>query len=106
MEKKVQLLALSWLSTNVYYPGPDLKNLMDTFVSCRLEFCLYLSELKLEAVTMTSSLFCTSTGIFLQPGDFNNLCNNLSVSVEETKTEPQLLGLQEPKQCGKDKKKS
>lgn len=44
--------------------------------------CLYLSELKLEAVTMTSSLFWTNTGIFLQPGDFNNLCNNFSVSAE------------------------
>lgn len=42
----------------------------------------YLSELKLEAVTMTSSLFWTKTGIFLQPGDFNSLCNNLRVSVE------------------------
>lgn len=41
----------------------------------------YLSELKLDAVTTTSSLFWTSTGIFLQPGDFNNLCSNFSVSV-------------------------
>lgn len=44
--------------------------------------CFYLSELKLEAVTMTSSLFWTNTGIFLQPGDFNSLCNNLRVSAE------------------------
>lgn len=32
---------------------------------------------------MTSSLFCTNTGIFLQPGDFNNLCNNFSVSADK-----------------------
>lgn len=43
----------------------------------------HLSELKLEAVTMTSSVFCTSTGIFRQPGDFNNLCNNWSVSADK-----------------------
>lgn len=33
----------------------------------------HLSELKFDAVTMTSSLFCTRTGIFLQPGDLSNL---------------------------------
>lgn len=43
----------------------------------------HLSELKLEAVTMTSSLFWTNTGIFLQPGDFNNLCSNFSVSADK-----------------------
>lgn len=38
---------------------------------------------------MTSSLFWTNTGIFLQPGDFNNLCNNFSVSADtHTKTNP------------------
>ncbi|KAL0625370.1 Zinc finger matrin-type protein 1 [Plecturocebus cupreus] len=36
----------------------------------------YLSELKLEAVTITSSLLCTSTGIFRQPGDFSRRCNS------------------------------
>ena len=40
----------------------------------------YLSELKLEAVTITSSLFCTNTGIFRQPGDLSNLCSNFRVS--------------------------
>lgn len=42
----------------------------------------YLSELKFEAVTITSSLFCTSTGIFLQPGDLSNLWSSFSVSVK------------------------
>lgn len=41
----------------------------------------YLSELKFDAVTMTSSLFWTRTGIFLQPGDFSNLCSSFNVSV-------------------------
>lgn len=40
----------------------------------------YLSELKFEAVTMTSSLFCTRTGIFLHPGDFSNLWSSFNVS--------------------------
>lgn len=40
----------------------------------------YLSELKLDAVTMTSSLFWTSTGIFLQPGDFKIFCRSFKVS--------------------------
>lgn len=42
----------------------------------------YLSELKFEAVTITSSLFCTRTGIFLQPGDLSNLWSSFSVSVK------------------------
>lgn len=40
----------------------------------------YLSELKLEAVTITSSLLCTNTGIFRQPGDFSKRCNSFRVS--------------------------
>lgn len=40
----------------------------------------YLSELKLEAVTITSSLLCTSTGIFRQPGDFSRRCSSFRVS--------------------------
>lgn len=58
---------LVWRSTD-YRPG-----------SC-VRCALYLSELKLDAVTMTSSLFCTSTGIFLQPGDLSNLWSSLRVS--------------------------
>lgn len=40
----------------------------------------YLSELKLEAVTITSSLLCTKTGIFRQPGDFSRRCSSFRVS--------------------------
>ena len=78
---------------------PSLEELVSTTIylvsamSCKIHcnpsallllpfLCRYLSELKLEAVTMTSSLFWTNTGIFRQPGDFNNLCNNFSVSVD------------------------
>lgn len=39
----------------------------------KLRWFRHLSELKFDAVTMTSSLFCTSTGIFLHPGDLSNL---------------------------------
>lgn len=52
------------------------------YTSALKSVCYYLSELKLEAVTMTSSLFWTNTGIFLQPGDFNNLWSSLRVSAE------------------------
>ena len=40
----------------------------------------YLSELKLEAVTITSPLLCTNTGILRQPGDFSRRCNSFRVS--------------------------
>ena len=42
----------------------------------------HLSELKFDAVTMTSSLFWTRTGIFLHPGDFSSLCRSFRVSGE------------------------
>lgn len=53
---------------------------------CRCVHCQHcngnphLSELKFDAVTMTSSLFWTSTGIFLHPGDFSSLCRSFRVS--------------------------
>lgn len=63
---------------------PQSRTLFLSYVVIYLYFCdcYYLSELKLEAVTMTSSLFWTNTGIFLQPGDFSNLCNSLRVSAD------------------------
>ena len=39
-----------------------------------------LSEQKLVADTTTSSMLCTSTGIFRQPGDLRSFCRILSVS--------------------------
>lgn len=44
-----------------------------SFSAVKLGRFNHLSELKFDAVTMTSSLFCTRTGIFLQPGDLSNL---------------------------------
>lgn len=40
---------------------------------------------------MTSSLFWTNTGIFLQPGDFNNRCNNFRVSAQTHRALQELM---------------
>lgn len=74
----IYLLSVQWAAKETAIPQPS----SSSSSASSLFLCHYLSELKLEAVTMTSSVFWTKTGIFRQPGDFNNLCNNFSVSAD------------------------